>query len=91
MRYISEDGKIFDSEEICLQHEREERERVEKERARIEKLEKEKDSRYEEILAKERELDELIKKFKQDYGSSIFSRISNPNSVQSLLNMLSMM
>ena len=72
MKYISEDGKVFDTEQECLEHEKE----IEAEKVRKEKLEEERQSRLNTIYEKYEELNTLISDYNKDYtyDSHIHSR-----------------
>lgn len=64
MRYISDDGKVFNTEQECCEHEQ----RIKKERINREKLELEKQNRLEVINKKYEELQKLISEYSKDYG-----------------------
>lgn len=67
MRYLSDDGKVFGSEQECSDYERE-KERVEKEeKIRRDKLEEERQRRFEEICQKRKELRSLTESYQHDY------------------------
>ena len=55
MRYISDDGKVFNTEEECLDHENPEKKRIEEERIKKEQFETERK--------------ELLKEVKNLYGA----------------------
>lgn len=67
MRYISDDGKVFNTEEECCEYEQ----KNEKERLRKEQLEKERQNRLETINKKYEELQELISGYKRDYETKL--------------------
>lgn len=67
MRYISEDNKVFNSEQECLEHENLLK-RHDKERIRKEKLERERPIRLKAINEKYDELQKLISEYEKDYG-----------------------
>lgn len=64
MRYISDDGKVFNTEQECREYER----GIEVEKAKREKLELEKQNRLEVINKKYEELQKLISEYSKDYG-----------------------
>lgn len=67
MKYISEDGKVFNTEYECLEHEKE----IEAEKVRKEKLEKERQDRLNAINRKHKELEIMILEYKKDYKETI--------------------
>lgn len=78
MRYISDDGKIFNSEMECTEYENymrkkqyEENRKREEERIKKEKLEKEKQERFESIKKHQEELNKEIQSYQKDYGCMI--------------------
>ncbi len=66
MRYMSEDGKVFNSEQECCEHEQ----KLEVERIRKEELEKNRRKRLDDINKKYDELQALISEYRTDYGDS---------------------
>lgn len=64
MRYISDDGNVFNTEQECCEYER----RIEKQRIEREKLEKERKDRLAAINKKYGELQNLLSEFEKDYG-----------------------
>lgn len=67
MRYISDDGKVFNSEHECLDHEN----KIKEEMMRKEELKKEKESDYNLIAQHSKELvDEMIR-YENKYGEHI--------------------
>ncbi len=64
MRYLSNDGKVFNTERECCEHEK----IIENERINREKLELEKQNRLEVINKKYEELQKLISEYGKDYG-----------------------
>ena len=64
MRYISNDGKVFNTEQECCEHEQ----RVENQRAKREQLEKERQDRLNTINKKYEELQKLLSEYERDYG-----------------------
>ena len=78
MRYISDDGKIFNSEIECTNHENnlkkkkeEEKRKLEEERIRKEKLENKRRERFESIKKHQEELNKEIQSYQKDYGCMI--------------------
>lgn len=78
MKYISDDGKVFNTEVECEKYENvlrkkhdEENRKREEERLRKEKLEKERQERFESIRKHQGELNEEIRSFQNDYGCMI--------------------
>lgn len=68
MRYISEDNKVFNTEQECLEHENAIRKSREEELKRKEKLQMERQNRIDEIYRKDEELRKLVENYKRDYG-----------------------
>lgn len=64
MRYISDDGKVFNTEQECCEYERE----IEAEKAKREKLEKERQSRLDTINKRYEELQTLLSEYEKEYG-----------------------
>lgn len=64
MRYISEDGKIFNTEQECCEYEQ----RVKQEKENKEMWEEERKSKLNTINKKYSELQELISEFEEEYG-----------------------
>lgn len=64
MRYISEDGKVFNTEQECCEYER----AIESKRHKREQLEKERQDRLSAINKKYEELNDLISEYEKDYG-----------------------
>lgn len=64
MRYISDDGKVFNTEQECCEYEQ----RVEKQKVEKEKLEKERKDRLDTINKKYEELQRLLSEYDRDYG-----------------------
>lgn len=64
MRYISDDGKVFNTEQECCEHERQ----VENQIAKREQLEKERQERLKSINKKYEELQNLFSEYEKDYG-----------------------
>lgn len=63
MRYISDDNKVFNTEQECCEHEQKMRDG----KAMKEKLEKERQKRICEINKKYEELQKLISEFEKDF------------------------
>ena len=66
MRYISDDGKVFNTEQECCEHEQ----KIEAEKAKREKLEMERQNRLNIINKKYEELWALFSEYEKDYGVS---------------------
>ena len=64
MKYISEDGKVFNTEQKCCEHEQQ----IEKNRLRKEKLEMERQNRLDSINKKYEELQNLLSEYERDYS-----------------------
>lgn len=64
MRYISDDGKVFNTEYECCEYEK----NIEQERIRKEKLEMERQNRLDSINKKYEDLQKEISEYKKDYG-----------------------
>lgn len=64
MRYISDDGKVFNTEQECCNYEQ----KLEDQRIKKEQLEKERENRLNDINKKYKELQELISEFEKDYS-----------------------
>lgn len=67
MRYISDDNKVFNSEQECLAHEKS----LNEEKAKREKLIAEKNKRKDEVIAAYDNFTELLKKFTDDYDEPV--------------------
>lgn len=63
MRYISDDGKVFNTEQECCEHEQRIKKTEEAERIKKEKLESERKILMNQILQKRKELNELTQKY----------------------------
>ena len=72
MRYISDDGKVFNTEHECLEHEK----GLEEEKCRKEKLEMERKNRLNSINKKYVDLQKDIFEYKKDYGDTGIGYIS---------------
>lgn len=64
MKYISDDGKVFNTEQECCEYEQQ----IEKNRLRKEKLEMERQNRLDSINKKYEELQNLLSEYERDYG-----------------------
>lgn len=64
MRYISDDGKVFNTEQECREYER----GIEVEKVKREKLEKERQSRLDTINKRYEELQTLLSEYEKEYG-----------------------
>lgn len=67
MRYISDDNKVFNSEQECLEHEKV----LNEEKTKREKLIAEKNKRKDEVVAAYDNFTELLKKFTDDYDEPV--------------------
>lgn len=85
MRYISDDGKVFNTEQECCDYENRIRREREEELKRKEKLEMERQNRFDTINKKYEELQKLIVDYRKDYGV-ILEGYFTP--FQELVNML---
>ena len=72
MRYISDDGKVFNTEHECCEHEQ----RIEQERIRREKLEMERKNRLDSINKKYEDLQKDVFEYKKDYGDTKINYVS---------------
>lgn len=64
MRYISDDGKVFNTEQECCEYEQ----NIKTERAKREKMELERQDRLKSINKKYEELQKLLLEYEKDYG-----------------------
>ena len=64
MRYISDDGKVFNTEQECCEHEQQ----IESQRAKREQLERQRQDRLNTINKKYEELQKLLSEYERDYG-----------------------
>lgn len=64
MKYISNDGKVFNTEQECCEHEQ----KIEKNRIRKEQLEMDRLNRLDKINKKYEELQNLLSEYEKDYG-----------------------
>lgn len=81
MRYISDDNKVFNTEQECLEYEQ----NLKNERLKREALEKKRKDRLDAINNKYQELQSLISEFEKDYGVRQRPRFAP---VYELMNML---
>ena len=68
MRFLSDDGKVFNTQKECADYESKLREKE----LREQKLRAEKGSRYASIKKHNDELMEEIRRFEEDYGTKVF-------------------
>ena len=64
MKYLSEDGKVFNTEQECCEYERQ----VENQKAKKEHLEKERKDKLNAINQKYEELNNLLSEYEEKYG-----------------------
>ena len=64
MRYISDDGKVFNTQQECFEYEQQ----IEKNRLKKEKLEVERQNRLNSISKKYEELQNMLSEYVKDYG-----------------------
>lgn len=64
MKYISDDGKVFNTEQECCEHEQ----RVKDQKIKRKQLEKERKDRLGIINKKYDELQNLLSEYEKDYG-----------------------
>lgn len=64
MRYISDDGKVFNTEQECCEHEQ----KIEIERIKRDKLQMERQNRLDSINKKYEDLQKEIFEYRKDYG-----------------------
>ncbi len=69
MRYLSDDGKVFTTEQECCEHEQKVQKIKYEERKRKEKLEEERQKIGNEICDKYKELDGLVKKYENIFST----------------------
>lgn len=70
MRYISDDGKIFNTEQECCEYEQ----KLKEERIKKEELQKKQKERYDCIRKHHKELMDEIHSYENDYKSCVFSK-----------------
>lgn len=63
MRYISEDGKVFNTEEECLEHENETRNEEARKKEELEQKKKVRKARYAELVELEAKIAEYTSKY----------------------------
>lgn len=68
MRYISDDGKVFNTEQECCEYENRIKREKEEELKRKEKLEMERKNRLDIINKKYEDLQKLIADYQKDYS-----------------------
>ena len=68
MKYISDDGRVFDTEQECCKHEQQIRKAKEDERIKKEKLESERKTLMNQICQKRKELSELTQTYYDKFG-----------------------
>lgn len=64
MRYVSDDGKVFNTEQECCEHEQSVKSQI----VKREQLERERKDRMNVINKKYEELQNLLSEFEKDYG-----------------------
>ncbi len=69
MRYISEDGKVFNTEQDCLEHENSVKKRIEEERIKKEQTEIERKKLLKEVNNLYSTLEEKVREYEKKYGS----------------------
>lgn len=72
MKYVSDNGKVFDNEQECLAYEN----AIKKKKEEREKLEAEKDARLKELLDSYNVLVSKISSFERDYCNGQASKVS---------------
>lgn len=68
MRYISDDGKVFNTEQDCLEHENFEKKRFEDEKIRKEQFEAERRKLLKEVQDLYSTLEEKVREYEKKYG-----------------------
>lgn len=68
MRYISDDGRVFNTEQECYEHEQYVKKAEETERIKKEKLESERKTLMDQICQKRKELSELTQTYYEKFG-----------------------
>lgn len=71
MRYISDDGKVFNMEQECCEHEQKIKKAEETERIQKEKLESERKNMLNQICQKRKELMGLTRTYENKFGITI--------------------
>lgn len=69
MRYISDDGKVFNTEQDCLKHENSEKQRIEEERIKKEQFETERKKLLKEVKDLYSTLEKKVYEYEKKYGS----------------------
>ena len=75
MRYISDDGKVFNTEQDCLEHENLEKKRIEEERIKKEQFETERKELLKEVKDLYNTLEEKFGKFEKIGRASCRERV----------------
>ena len=65
MKYVSDDGKIFNTAQECHKYEQQQ---IEKERIKRDQLEMDRQNRLDSINKKYEELQDLLSEYEKDYG-----------------------
>lgn len=81
MRYISDDGKVFNTEQECCEYEQ----KIEAERVKRDKLEIERQNRLDSINKKYEDLQKEISEYRKDYDTRLEGYFTP---FQELVNML---
>ena len=81
MRYVSDDGKVFNTEQECYEHEQ----KIEAERVKRDKLKMERQNRLDSINKKYEDLQKEISEYRKDYGTRLEGYFTP---FQELVNML---
>ena len=68
MRYISDDNKVFNTEQECCEHEQEVKRLQNEERIKRENLESERKKMLDEICQKRKELRKLTESYQNKFG-----------------------
>ena len=71
MRYISDDNKVFNTEQECREHEQEVKRAKDEERIKRENLESERKAMMDQICQKRKELKELTEKYQNKFCVTI--------------------
>lgn len=71
MRYISDDNKVFNTEQECYEHEQEVQRVKDVERIKRENLESERKKMIDDICQKRKELRELTESYQNKFGVTI--------------------
>lgn len=70
MRYISDDGKVFNTEQECCEYEQ----KIKQEKIAKEEQQKKRQERYDNIRKHHKELMDEIHSFEDDYNYHMFSK-----------------